>query len=191
MVRKFLIIFALIIAVFPYLGFSDSADHVVTTVFSLLIALALILGKKPKTIKPVLPVDHEPRNIPPITPVQPQEVKIVREEQNNAHNINFNNASSVVTVNHEPVLITEQPPVDIQMEVPVQKPKITRRRVVSQKPTNIVQDVLMSEPAVNKIEQPQIENVLTIRKRQRKSVNNTILANEDSVPPADIPVAFE
>lgn len=198
MVRKILIIFALIIAAFPYLGFSDTADLVVTTVFSLLIALALILGKKPKTIKKQVQDSNfeiQPRQETPVVVSQPQEMKVSHSENETVRNMSFvsdNRENNVIKINNESIVLHDQPVVERQVEAPVQKIRMPRKRAVAPKPTNIVQDTLMSEPVIEtKRDDVPVENVMAIRKRQRKSISNTILAHEDSVPPADVPVRFE
>lgn len=184
MARKILIIFALIIAVFPYLGFSDFADHFVTTILALLIVLALLFSRKPKTIQNK-GSDTPKVDMPSPFSIKMQDMSVVHNDEVEIKPKIFNQVEKeeIVKISHDSsdgfvVNNSEQTSTTVTIVKPV------RRRVTPK--VHEVAPMIKSEEIV-------VEDRVEVAPRRRapRKIVNSILANEESVPPADVPTRFE
>ncbi len=184
MARKILIIFALIIAVFPYLGFSDSTDNIVITILALLIALALLFSRKPKTIQ------NKDNTAPKTDMPSPFSVKMQDIPKSSDSEIElkpkmFNQVEKeeVVKISHDSddsfIVNNSDTSANVQT---ISKP--VRRRV-----TQKVHEEIPIIESKEIIVEDKIE--VAPRRRSPRRIVNSILANEESVPPADIPTRVE
>lgn len=170
MARKLLIIIALIIAVFPFLGFSETADIAVTTTLSALMAAMLLFSRRPRT-QQIKQSPTSPQDVPsPFVPVM-QEIPVAHREEEEV---------KPTFINAEPIVlpeVREETFVAIPPAVPLAQRKRTRPQQES-RPLPPVETA--PTPVAPVVEQPV--------RRTRRPASRTILAHEDQVQPADIPV---
>lgn len=169
MARKILIIFALIIAIFPYLGFSETVDNSITTVLSLFIAITLLFSRRPRMIKNSQPEDL-PKNMP--SPFIPKmHIEPTHKKENENQNVE-NPAFSSLIVKHVDSEITTA--------IPSPLPIIPKRKIQHENS--------FPEKNIENIEHPldTVDSIPRIRK-SRKNSQRVLLSQEEQVIPADIP----
>lgn len=170
MARKILIIIALIIAIFPFLGFSETADITVTTTLSALMAAMLLFSRRPR-MQQTKQSQPLPKDVPsPFTPVM-QEIPVAHREEEEVQPTFVHTEQPVVPQVQETTFVAIPPTVPLPM-------RKRARPLHEAKPLQQTENVQNAIPHVP--EQPV--------RRQRRPVSRTILAQEDQVHPADIPV---
>jgi hypothetical protein len=174
MARKILIAVALIIAVFPYLGFSEAVDVSMSTVLGLLMAAVLLLSRKPKTRG----ISHDDDSAPKESPQQ----NIVSHELSIAHAQESMSEHRTPLV-HEKEHVASPAPLrpeqsgmydvhTVRQDPVVRKPKMSKR----------IQEEKIPEIA---------DGIVLPTRRNRKHNPHVVLAYEEQVHPADVPIPAE
>jgi hypothetical protein len=165
MARKLLIIIALIIAAFPYFGFTHTTDTTVTTVLGLFMAAVLLFSKRPK-ILPSPPQENPSESKPsPFSPSM-HELPVTHPKE-----------ESFMPVISTPTPVPFISPGPTSIPSPVQTPVRKRVRAVAQ---------AHSDTSI-----PEIEAAQAVRselpRRSRKVAPRITLSEEERVQPADVP----
>ncbi len=165
MARKLLIAIALIIAAFPYLGFSHNTDTTVTTVLGLFMAAVLLFSKRPKMLPQQKPeVAPEVKPSPAIPSAYELPVNHPKEES------------------FAPVITTPEhvlPMTPSAIPSPIQTPQRKRTRMVRP---------VAPSPSSHEGGSIPAATAPLVQRRPRKQVSRLTLSEEEQVPPADIPL---
>ncbi len=171
MARKILIAVALIIAVFPYLGFSEVVDVAVSTTLGFLMAAVLLLSRKPKT-RDLSSSDDLPAHRTDDTSAPSQDLPIAHAEESAIEHrmpIVHEEMRRDSSAQRNTVSQVAQSTLSTNSEIVVKKPKLSKR------------------PSEEKI--PEIaDGIILPTRKSRKHAPKVVLAYEEQVHPADVPI---
>ncbi len=180
MARKILIIFAFIIAIFPFLGFTETTDITVTTIFSLLIAITLLFSRRPKMI-PNTALENKTGDMPSPFVQKMQPVQISHPEEKTIHPIPTNNIeiNGIEFPSSNPIKPISTP------SIPFDIPALPRKKIhvshIAKVEEGGVETSSSTIPPISEVQPPA--------RKPRRVSPKVLLAYEEQVQPADIPTA--
>lgn len=159
MARKLLIAIALIIAAFPYFGFTHTTDTYVTTTLGLFMAAVLLFSKRPKMIPQQKPTVY-PESKPSPFALPMHELPVVHPKEE---------AFSPI--------IAAPTPSQYAIPSPIEAPAHKRARVAP---------AILPKVEETPVAAPIDAHPAPVR-RVRKPISRMTLSEEDQVQPADVP----